>query len=205
MIPVAKQPEPDTFDATVRQPGLAAMQAHTGTWSGKAFWNHHNYWSACLGDLHTLYNETCAYLAVRIARHKTLDIKGASVEHFVPVNVDRSLAYKWDNYRLVCGLANSERKDTVPFLDPFTVPANAFQLLLNSGKVIAAPTAAGLDTRAVKNTLKVINNQMFACYRADLFERYITKPKDGKPKPDALKAESPFIYQEALRQGALPA
>ena len=198
MIPVTKQQEPGTFNAAVRQPGRAAMQAHTGAWSGKAFWNHHNYWSVCLDDLHTLYGELCAYIAVKIVRHKTQGIKGASVEHFVPVKIDRSLAYEWDNYRLVCGMANSERSDIVPFLDPFTVPANAFQLLLNSGKVIATPDAARLNEQAVKNTLKVINNQMFASYRADLFKRY-------QDQPEILQQESPFIYQEALRQGALSA
>lgn len=196
MIPVTKQPEPESFDIAVRQPGNAAIREHKGNRTRKAFWDNYAYWSECLDDLHALYNETCAYLGVRIARQAMLGIQGASVEHFVPVSIDHTLAYEWSNYRLVCGMTNSERGNTVPFLDPFELPLDTFRLLLNSGKVVTSAKTQKLDSKAVANALKVINNKTFATYRASLFARY-------KEQPDALREESPFIYQEAVRQGQL--
>ena len=194
MIPVTRQPEPASFDNNVRTPGIAAMRNHNGAWTNRAFWSFHNYWAACLDEMYALYDETCAYICVHIARCSVMGIKGASVEHFIPVKDDRNHAYEWDNYRLVCGASNSLRGNLTPFLDPFTLPPNFFTLLLNSGNVIA-PHADPYDP-AIKNTLSVINNRMFTLYRADLFARYRTQPA-------VLRTESPFIYQEAVRQGRI--
>lgn len=196
MIPITPQPEPLTFDAQVRQLGLAAMNAHRGNWTNRSFWNRHRYWSNCINDMHILYMQTCAYLGVMVNRLVSLPIGVASVEHFIPKSIDRTLAYEWDNYRLVCSLANSERGDMEPFLDPFTILPGTFHLFLNSGFVVKNPNIKGLDDQAVYNTLKVINNNCFMDYRAKLFKSY-------KDNPSVLQQESPFIYAEAVRQGAI--
>ena len=194
MIPVTRQAEPATFDENVRAPGTAAMRNHQGDWTSNAFWNFHNYWAACLDEMYTLYGETCAYICVHMVRRSVLGIKGASVEHFIPVKDNRNLAYEWDNYRLVCGAANSLRGNLTPFLDPFALSQHFFELLLNSGNIIAPH--ADPNNQAVRNTLSVVNNPIFTKYRAELFARY-------KAQPVVLKRESLFIYQEAVRQGKI--
>lgn len=197
MIPVVFQPEPSTFDAQVRQLGIAAMDAHSGEWTRSAFWSRrkNKYWSRCLDDLYIAYEETCAYLAVWIPRGVSSGIGCASVEHFVPVLQGRHLAYEWNNYRLTSSLANNVR-DTMLVLDPFTLPPDVFGLRLNSGEVFLRQMPLASCVQATKNTLLVVNNRTFSQYRAVLFTRY-------KAQPDVLRKESPFIHAEAVRQGQL--
>ena len=81
MIHVNEQLEPVSFDTKVRQKGLKYLADH-GIDSAKPLPPKtviSTCWRDCLDELYTLYNGTCAYLAVHFER-----VTGAgSVDHFI--------------------------------------------------------------------------------------------------------------------------
>ncbi len=68
----------------------------------------------CLNELYSLYNGICAYACVLIPPVTG----GRSVEHFAPKMKHPDYAYEWKNYRLVCSLMNSRKRDFEDVLDP---------------------------------------------------------------------------------------
>jgi len=85
MIPIRPAPEPDSFEARVRRPGLAALAELVGESPGlkrrgsrrKAVyarredikWDQHeslSYWTRALDDLRDAYHNLCSYLAMEI-------------------------------------------------------------------------------------------------------------------------------------------
>ena len=109
MIHVNEQPEPASFDTKVRQKGLKYLADH-GIDSSKPLPPKSvisTCWRDCLNELYTLYNGTCAYLAVHFER-----VTGAgSVDHFIAKSPMPSRAYDWANYRLACSKMNSCKRE----------------------------------------------------------------------------------------------
>ena len=133
MIPVSLQPEPQDFDALVRQPGLLFLGTQgvppaTSLAKGKKLPPH---WRKQLKELHTRYNGICAYVGVYVE----LCTGGASVDHFVPKSKALMDAYDWDNYRLACTNINAKKNAIPGLLDPFAVGAGWFSLDVLSGAI----------------------------------------------------------------------
>jgi len=65
VIPVRLQPEPDDFEAKVRQKGLDFLNKfpHPKNWNNRDYWRH------SLDDLYRVYGRTCAYSAQWIPRN----------------------------------------------------------------------------------------------------------------------------------------
>jgi 5-methylcytosine-specific restriction endonuclease McrA len=129
MIRVHLAPEPSTFDAEVRQPGLNALaelvgepsRVRTGPKRPKIADRREDirskdfptYWREALPDLLTAYHRICAYTALYIHR-----ITGAqSVDHMAAKSSHWRDVYEWNNYRLACARVNS-RKGVKSPLDP---------------------------------------------------------------------------------------
>src|SRR5262249_18958609 len=93
MMHVDPQPEPDTFDASVRHPGRMYLTSNP-TPSSKE-WSQHSYWRKILPDLHSSYRGICAYSCHWIP----YDTGADTVEHFLPKDKCPQQAYEWSNYR----------------------------------------------------------------------------------------------------------
>lgn len=119
MIHVALQPEPERFDALVRQPGSRALAANVE--------HLPPYWRECLDDLRRSYRSICAYLCVIVPP----GTGAGSVDHFAPKSKHRELAYEWSNYRFVGALMNVRKRDFEDVLDPMEIPDGWFILELS--------------------------------------------------------------------------
>lgn len=201
MIFVGLQPEPSTFHALVREPGQRALAAHVGPITNSNFWKKRkNFWKHCKKDLYSSYKGICAYLGIFL--HENIHINKSSVEHFLPKSSFPGSAYEWDNYRLVSEFVNNNRNDTRAILDPFHITDDTFKVSLNTGIVKPSPELPENEQKKALDTITAldINHENLCKYRKKIYERYIAKPENGTPNPDALLDEAPFVWLEAVHQ-----
>jgi uncharacterized protein (TIGR02646 family) len=205
MIPVAAQPEPALFDASVRQPGKRWLIKNkvSITQPPPAKTNLSPYWRACLDDLHTSYAGVCAYLCVFVER----TVGGTSVDHFVAKSKAAGRAYEWDNYRLACSTMNARKRDYDTVLDPFTLAANTFHLELVTGRIYPNPTLPKMTQTRAEKTIGRLGLDDGGCreIRARRYSDYIAI-RGASPNLACeahLKRYTPFVWYEAHRQGVL--
>jgi uncharacterized protein (TIGR02646 family) len=199
MIPVASQPEPASFDPQVRQPGLAWLHEHGIALDHPLPANTTlaPYWRECLGDLHQAYDGICAYLCAFVPRVTG----GLGVDHFVAKSRSAGLAYEWSNYRLTCSTMNSRKRDFSDVLDPFFLTQNLFRLQLSLGHIYPNPELPPQARVIVEQTIERLALDDTPCrnLRANWFDEYVGKHISS----DYLRRKSPFVWQEAQRQGML--
>lgn len=199
MIPVAEQPEPKDFDAKVRSKGLAHLKskgiALDKPLPPKA--DIQPYWRACLAELHQAYEGVCAYLGVHFERV----MGGASVDHFIAKSANAGLAYEWHNYRLACSTMNSRKRDYDDVLDPFYLAPGLFRLQLSTGHIYPNPQLEARALRVVEETIERLGLDDPQCrrLRANWYQEYL----EHNLPSDYLRKKSPFVWQEAERQGLL--
>lgn len=188
MIHVERQPEPETFDVQVRQPGLNNLAQCRAI---------NNYWRHCHNDLYNAYQGYCAYLAVKIPRapDPNGNVGYSTVEHFLPKGRYPHLAYEWKNYRLGCEDINNIKDNKVGILDPFFIQDNWFYLddISNEGKLYPNPALSRKMREAILKTIDKLglNRAKFCNYRKTLLNE----------APETLLVESPFLFHEAQRLG----
>lgn len=186
MIHVDLQPEPETFDARVRQPGLRAL--------AEGVEELPPCWRDCLDDLRECYRGICAYLCVIIPR----GTGARSVDHVAPKSRRRELAYEWSNYRFVCSLMNARKRDFEDVLDPMEIPDGWFVLELSFLQVLPSQ---GLDpatyerVQATIDRLRLNDDECIAA-REQYYDAYLA----GGIKLEWLEAWSPFVAREVVRQ-----
>lgn len=130
MIPVKKEildAEPPTFDAECRKKG-GAWLVNNPKPSRKAK-RPTDFWSPFRPALADAFSNLCAYGAM----HEP----NGTVDHFLPVHADESLAYEWTNYRYVTGWINSSKNKCPVVLDAFQVKQGWFEILLPSLQLVA--------------------------------------------------------------------
>ena len=187
MIRVQPQPEPDDFDAKVRQPGLRALAADAG--------EPPSLWRDCSLQLWEAYRGVCSYLCVHIPQGTAL----RSVDHFLAKSKRRDLIYEWSNYRLACSLMNSRKREFDDVLDPFEVEDGWFILEFSFLQILPNPEldeATQARVQATIDRLKLNDNECLQA-RATYFEPY----QEGKLSFDQLARWSPFVAAEMKRQG----
>jgi uncharacterized protein (TIGR02646 family) len=201
MIPVQPQSEPADFDKKVRRPGHKWLfnrlypqhPLNQPPPTGTKFPSH---WTKCLKELHGAYGGICAYLATYIR----LSTGAASTDHFAPKSKAAGQAYEWDNYRLACLAMNARKNNFEDVLDPFTLPAGVFHLVLTTGRIKVDPSLANtpLEADALK-TIKRLNldSAVNRQDRADLFFEY----KNGDRSAALMERHHPFVWSEIVRQG----
>ncbi len=199
MIPVLRQPEPTSFDRLVRRKGLAHLNKRGFPLNEPLPANAkiEPYWRDCLSDLHQKYGGVCAYLGVFFERI----MGGGSVDHFIAKSANAGLAYEWDNYRLACSTMNSRKREYSDVLDPFSIEPECFRLELCTGRIYPNPDLPAADIRSIYQTIKRLGLDDPQCreMRTRLYQEYL----EHSLPPDYLKMKSPFIWQEANRQGLL--
>ncbi|MGC2420967.1 MAG: hypothetical protein WA405_04875 [Candidatus Acidiferrales bacterium] len=190
MIQVQPSPEPADFAVKVRAPGQAFLR--TTRQPTRQGYQNHQYWRACLGQLHNAYGQVCAYSSIWIPT-------GYTVDHFRPKGKYPNLAYEWSNYRLALNLVNNNKRDSDVVLDPFVVHNGWFILDSASLWVKPEPTLDAVTKARVQTSINVLqlNHNQLLNVRFQILRGYI----DGAQKLDSLEQKYPFIAAEIKRQG----
>lgn len=128
---------PPHFEEAVGEPGRAWLAEHpTGRPPG--------YWQRVYHDVSRAFDGLCAYSVIYLSHAGTVD-------HWVSIDEDRSLAYAWSNYRHSAGWVNSS-KQALPasdLLDPFEVEDEWFEVILPSLQLVVTDACpAGVRPRA---------------------------------------------------------
>lgn len=159
MIPVKPAPEPSTFNKKVREPGRDFLKnlgiTKQGDVADNIPWDKARFWAKCSKELDSAYNYICCYVGMRI-NNSSNRFESHSVEHFIPKSINPWLAYEWDNYRLACRKANSDR-DKKPVIDPFLVGPDDFRLDLFTQKLFPNPILSKQKQQEVKDTIDNID------------------------------------------------
>lgn len=199
MIPVAAQPEPGSFNALVRQPGLQFLSANgippgVSLPKGKKLPPH---WRKQLAELHAAYKGICAYIGVYIE----ISTGGASVDHFVAKSGALCDAYEWNNYRLACTNINSKKGSIPNLLDPFNVQSGWFVLDLLTGAIGVGEGLTRSQKSAVARVIKRLDldRAAFRGLRATWYTDYISR----RISYMYFQERAPFVFHEAARQGLL--
>lgn len=212
MIPVALQPEPDTFDQQVRRKGLAAIAELVGKKPrskrpgpprkkiatrerdipAEAF---PPFWRDALDDMLESYGRRCAFLALYLENATG----NPSVDHMLPKSRSWRDVYEWENYRLCAALINSAKRDLDGLVDPFSCEPGWFALELVGFQVIKGPKAPANQAGAFDATLRLLNQRDCLAAR----EEYVDQYQDGQIRLDYLERRAPFIASELRRQHKL--
>ncbi len=213
MIPVIVAEEPDTFDRVVRQRGLLAIaelsgrRPQTKRRAGRPFKQvaarardipseaFPPYWTDCLDDLMTCYDQICAYSCFRIHR-----VTGArSADHFAAKSRDWKRVYEWLNYRLCCSRLNARKNAFSSVLDPFEIKPGWFQLELVGFQVHPDRKLPAKLQAQIQHTIDLLGLNDFRADRTKDAELYWSHDVSLK----ILRRESPFVAAELHRQGRL--
>lgn len=193
MIQVTRQPEPATFDALVRQPGLRFLRTKSRPTS-KEF-AVHSYWRRILASLHGAYNGVCAYSCHWIP----YDTGADTVEHFRPKKKYTRGAYEWTNYRLVCATLNGRKGDYEDVLDPFLINDGDFILKYPSLLVVPSPQLSLNDQVKIQQTIDRLQlNDEGTCLKSRL--KWVIDYCTGEITFSHLQNHAPFVAMELTRQ-----
>jgi hypothetical protein len=82
-------------------------------------------------------------------------IANGTIDHWVSLDSDRSLAYEWENFRFVDSQINSAKKPAWEgkLLDPFEVQDDWFELHLPSLQLLISPELTGFARERAEFTL----------------------------------------------------
>lgn len=198
MIPVAPQPEPDTFDYKVRQPGLNWLRENNlDTRADKPPGRDlPPYWTRCLPELHRVYGGICAYLAIFFEQATGT----ATTDHFVAKSKEMGRAYDWANFRLAC-LAMNRQKGIHEVLDPFELDPDTFRLELSTGEIFPNPHLPEETQLAARMTITHL--KLDEPTHREMRARHFHECTSGKVSESFLARYSPFVHLEASRQNLL--
>lgn len=196
MIPVERQPEPESFDSMVRKPGKKFLKTLPVDPNIKINWKNREYWQKALPDLKKSYRNVCAFTGLRL--HPATG--AATVEHFKHKKFHPQLAYEWENFRLACARVNSCKGQKENILDPFEIEEGWFELdfrtfLVNPNRKLQSSVRIAVATTI--RELSLNTNNSFVEER----QEYILNYCSGRFDFTYLKEYAPFIAYELERQG----
>ena len=192
MIPVEPQPEPGSFETTVRRPGKAFLNEvphpNTNQWEGKSFWRK------ALPDMKDAYGGICSYCAFWIP----YSTGNGSIDHFIPRKTHPELAYEWSNFRFVSARFNS-RKGTGTIVDPFTLSHEWFVLDFSTFFIWPNSMLQDEQRKQITETidrLKLNTDDDLVDERFQWYIDYLT----GKISFEHVRKKAPFLAYEIERQ-----
>lgn len=181
MIPVANPiPEPQTFNATCRQPGNDWLALNPNA-STKKF---PNLWAQFEDDLARAFQFRCGWLAFEITE--------GDVDHYRSKKNHRNLTYEWTNYRYISGTVNSSKRNRDDqVLDPFEVQQGWFvvglpDMQLRRTDAVPQPLRAKADFTITKLKL---NSRKHRRTRLRHYQRH----KDGIMPIELLRVMNPLL------------
>jgi hypothetical protein len=189
---VEMQPEPERFYKKVQKKGedFLATCPHP---NGKE-WDRHSYWRKFIPDLYDAYHGICAYTCI----WTPFDTGWKTVEHFLPKENYPEEAYKWSNYRFVCGTMNGRKSDYEDVLDPFQLQDGWFEMHFTSLQLKPGKKLNEEAATCVRKTIKRLKLNESACIRGrkDWLLPYLQKKYDISH----LEERAPFLAYELRRQ-----
>ena len=142
MIPVTNPiPEPNDFDLNCRHKGLAWLKQNPNCERPQDFWSPFRH------DLANGFSNRCGYGAMWISN--------GTVDHFISVHANKTLAYEWANYRYIEGWINSSKNkcNEQEILDPFEVQSGWFEILLPSLQLVTTDSIPAAYKQQAEYTL----------------------------------------------------
>lgn len=192
MIPIQMAPEPEDFEAEVRQPGRAFLASIPA--GGKVDFRGREYWRRAGADLYRAYSAICAYTC----HHVAADTGWRTVEHFRPKKVEPALAYEWFNFRFVCGRLNGAKGEHMDVADPFDIPIHMFTIDFPDLRVKPGLDAIGEKLELARSTIRRLKLNDEICFFAR-FE-YVFNYAKGHMSLDLLRYYAPFLARELERR-----
>ena len=197
MIPVTLQPEPEDFDANVRQRGHAWLRARgiaLDAETPEAFKLAH-YWSRSNKQLWKAYSGVCAYLAIFFE----WSTGAASTDHFIAKSQNAGAAYEWSNYRLSCLGPNRNKNRFDDVLDPIGLAPDTFVINFASGRIAPNPKLGSAQRNAALKT--ICRLKLDSPDNRNMRARHYSEYLKGNWSLSFLQRYSPFVYAEMIRQG----
>ncbi|MBF0323330.1 MAG: hypothetical protein ABT940_00375 [Alphaproteobacteria bacterium] len=186
MIPVPNPiPEPDAFDLECRQAGNEWLNEHPDCKRPRDFW------SPFRNALADGFDSRCGYGAMWIS--------SGTVDHFVSIDEDKTLAYEWKNYRYLDSGINSSKNNAKGLLDPFVVEKDWFEILLPSLQLVltdAVPQEFLEQAQYTIKRLKLQDHETLLRTRRMWYQMYLS----GKLTIDGLKEMAPLIAAAVEKQ-----
>lgn len=174
--------EPAFFDSNCREPGTAWLAASPNldphlqsTW-----------WRAFQPELARLFEYRCGWLASYIG------LEG-DVDHWVPCNVDRSLAFEWSNYRYCAGTINSLKSAHDNLLDPCEVGPGWFRVTLPDFQLIPTDQIPPQHEERARATLDTLQLRRGYYARWNRWQWYARHWNQGDVDLDSLKRDAPLV------------
>lgn len=215
MIPVVLAPEPPSFDAEVRRPGLSAIAELIGRASyGPSRRRRRKqiagtedeippgrfppYWRKSIDEMMQAYDQRCAYLAMFIEA-----TGNPTIDHVVPKSLAWNLVYEWSNYRLCTGVVNARKGALVHLVDPVHAKVGWFSLNLESARVVRGADASEAMLATIDATLPLLNLRDCVMQRMCYLDAYRDGPGAKGIDLTYLEHRAPFIAAELRRQGQL--
>lgn len=190
MMRFQRPPEPDDFDAKVRQPGNAWLAGNIHL--KKISFKNHTYWTKCINQLADGFNGFCAYACIQ-------PFSGV-VDHYLSKTKHPNQAYEWSNYRYASDKLNQYKSDLEQdqILDPFEVEDDWFEILLPSLQLVGTEAIPAHELERAKTTLDklhLINGEWIIKTRARHYKQY----NEGKLSIQGLEQENPLIARAVKR------
>jgi hypothetical protein len=187
VIPFEPRPKPEGFEDRVEKRGTAWLSANR---TGRI----PPYWREFRADLADAFGSLCAYGAM----FETV----GTVDHFVSIHEDRSLAYDWSNYRFASQWLNSSKQalDSTQILDPFDVRSNWFEVQLPSLQLVLTdrvPEEWRERAKLMLDRLHLGHDERIIRQRREWFRMY----QDGELSLIALAPKAPLIAAAIRSQG----
>lgn len=186
MIRFERIPEPPEFDNQARKPGKQWLENHTSAKRLK------DYWSRFKPELADGFRHLCAYSAI----HEPI----GTVDHFISIDSDKSLAYEWDNYRFASGWINSSKQNADDLiLDPFEVEDDWFEIHLPSLQMTVSENIPQKFKTKAEYTLKRLhlqNDPRVIGPRQIWYQMYL----QGKLDLEGLKEVAPLVARAVEKQ-----
>ena len=126
-------------------------------------------WRAYRSNLSDAFRSLCAYSAM----YEPV----GTVDHFVCIDEDRSLAYEWSNYRYAAQWINSCKRNlgSADTLDPFDVVDDWFEILLPSLQLVVtdqAPVADRVRLQSILSRLHLDHDERVVRQRRAWYSLY---------------------------------
>jgi hypothetical protein len=155
-----------------------------------------SHWLAVHEDVAEAFGNLCAYTCMWLS-------STGEVDHFVPVDEDRSKAYEWSNYRYAAGWFNSSKKAlrSAQVLDPFIVEDDWFEILLPSlelRRTERCPENVREKADLMLDRLHLRNGSKVMRWRRDLYDLH----KQNKVPPELLEQLAPLLARAIRKQEA---
>lgn len=192
-IDKARLAEPETFDRECRQAGASWLEAHPKA-GRKKNKRPKDFWTPFKPQLAEAFCDLCAYSAM----YEPV----GTVDHFLPVDADETLAYEWRNYRFAAGWINSSKSKAINILDPLVVQTGWFEVLLPSLQlVVTARVPDELREKAEYTLIRLHlrDDERLIRQRRRWYQMYL----EGELSLEGLRACAPLIAAAVEKQMAM--